>query len=358
MEAERGGAGPVDVLGGRDMSHPVDDRRFRAMGSDAHVIVVGHPYENAAPGGPLADRAVARIAELEARWSRFLPDSEISELNRRAGETVAVGADTVLLVTRAIEAWRLTGGGFDPTVLGAVLTAGYDRSFDEIVDRPSAPRRSTLLVGCTDIVVSAGAVRLPNDTGFDPGGIGKGLAADLVVHELLAAGAAGACVNLGGDLRVAGTGPDGGPWTVAIEHPWNDEPVALVGLADGAVATSTTLRRTWLAGGTVRHHLIDPSTGEPSDTDLNLVSVVTGQAWVAEVLAKAVLLRGAARAFDLLDPALANALTVDREGTVQATPGLAAHLGGVALPSHIAVPADDPTAPPREDPISYEENLS
>ena len=352
------------------MNHTVDERRFRAMGSDAHVIVVGdpddhdhdhdddHDDDHAVPAEPLADRAVARIAELEARWSRFLPDSEISELNRRAGETVAVSADTVLLVTRAIEAWRLTGGGFDPTVLGAVLAAGYDRSFEELVDQPVVPRPSTLLVGCTDIVVSTGSVHLPAHTGFDPGGIGKGLAADLVVYELLAAGATGVCVNLGGDLRVAGTGPDGGPWTVAIEHPWRDEPLALVGLADGAVATSTTLRRTWLAGGTARHHLIDPSTGEPSDTDLNLVSVVTGQAWVAEVLAKAVLLRGATRAFDLLDPALANALTVDREGTVQATPGLADHLGGVALPSHIAVPADDPTAPPREDPISYEENPS
>ena len=354
------------------MSHTVDERRFRAMESDAHVIVVGDPddhdhdrdhdqdREHAAPAGPLADRAVARITELEARWSRFLPDSEISELNRRAGETVAVSADTVLLVTRAIEAWRLTGGGFDPMVLGAVLTAGYDRSFEELVDHSTAPGQSTLLVGCTDIVVSAGAVRLPDDTGFDPGGIGKGLAADLVVHELLAAGAAGVCVNLGGDLRVAGTGPDGGSWTVAIEHPWSESPVALVGLADGAVATSTTLRRTWLAGGTVRHHFIDPATGEPSDTDLNLVSIVTGQAWVAEVLARAVLLRGTARAFDLLDPAIANALTVARDGTVYATPGLAAHLGGVPLPSRLAVPADDPTAPASasDHPIPYEENPS
>ena len=84
------------------MNHTVDERRFRAMGSDAHVIVVGHPDDHdhdvdhdddhAVPAEPLADRAVARIAELEARWSRFLPDSEISEVNRRAGETVAVSA--------------------------------------------------------------------------------------------------------------------------------------------------------------------------------------------------------------------------------------------------------------------------
>ena len=323
------------------MSPTVAERRFRAMGSDAHVIVVG--VDGGAGPEALVDIAVARIAELESRWSRFLPDSEVSELNRRAGEPVTVSADTVLLVSRAVEAWRLTGGSFDPTVLGAMLTAGYDRSFDELAagDRP-APAPSPLLVGCTDIVVAGGTVRLPAGTGFDPGGIGKGLAADLVAHELTAAGAAGGCVNLGGDLRVTGVGPDGGAWTVAVEHPWQRDAVALVGLADGAVATSTTLKRTWTTDGIVRHHLIDPATGEPSDTDLNLVSVVTGQAWMAEVLAKAVLLRGAARAFDLLDPSVVDALTVDTDGTVRATPGLAAHLGGVALPARVAAPVPTP----------------
>jgi thiamine biosynthesis lipoprotein len=141
---------------------------------------------------------------------------------------------------------------------------------------------------------------------------------------------------MGGDVRVSGVGPDGGAWTVAIEHPWATGPVALVGLAEGAIATSTTLLRTWTAGGTARHHLIDPATGEPSDTDLNLVSIVAGQAWIAEVLAKAVLLRGAERAFDLLDPSVANALTVDRDGTVRATPGLGAHLGQARLPERLA----------------------
>ena len=62
-------------------------------------------------------------------------------------------------------------------------------------------------------------MRLPAGSGFDPGGIGKGLAADIVSAELLAAGARGACVNLGGDLRVTGEAPGGGTWTVAVEHP-------------------------------------------------------------------------------------------------------------------------------------------
>jgi FAD:protein FMN transferase len=309
--------------------------RFTAMGSDAHVIVVG------ASAAEQLRTAVRRIGELEARWSRFVGSSEICELNRRAGGPVEVSAETVLLVRRAVEAWRLTGGGFDPTVLGAVIRAGYDRSFVELADGGPADRgrarsRCDLGVGCTDIVLTPTTVTLPAGTGFDPGGIGKGLAADLVVAELSAAGADGALVNLGGDLRVLGCSDADDPtaWTIAVEHPRLTEPLALLGLREGAVCTSTTLRRTWTLDGARRHHLIDPSTGEPSDSDLDLVTVVGGRAWHAEVLAKAVLLRGSTRAFDVL-PADVQALTVDRDGAVRATDGLGAYLGGVALPARI-----------------------
>jgi thiamine biosynthesis lipoprotein len=298
------------------------------MGSDAHVIVVG--------GAPdLADRARRRIDDLEQRWSRFVPTSEVNELTRRAGEAVAVSPETILLVERAVEAWRLTGGSFDPTVLGDVIRAGYDRSFDELPDRP-AGGVSALLVGCSDIRFEAGAVQLPPGTGFDPGGIGKGLAADLVVGEIAAAGAAGVCVNLGGDLRALGEPPSGDAWTVAIEHPWAADPIVLVGLTDGAVATSTTLKRRWDVDGEARHHLIDPATHQPSATDLTLATVVAGDAWVAEVLAKAVLLRGLPYQFDLIGGTGAQALVVDDTGRVLVSDGFSAFTGGV-VPSPIPV---------------------
>ena len=327
-----------------------EELSFRAMGSDAHVIVGGGP-----PGG--AERARRRIDDLERRWSRFLPDSELSELTRRAGEWVTLSPDSRFLVERALEAWRLTVGRFDPTVLNALIEAGYDRTFEELVKGGTrrGPRgaepplgqaaENARIVSAAGIEIDGNRVRLPAGVGFDPGGIGKGLAADLVVAETLAAGAAGACVNLGGDLRVAGEPPDGRPsadspsaeppaaWTVAVEHPSAPEPLALLGLRDGAVATSTTLRRRWTAAdGQERHHLIDPWTGAPSTSDLTLAAVVAAEAWAAEVLAKAVLLRGSAQAFDLVAGLGADALTVDRQGAVRSTPGLATFLGGNPLP--------------------------
>jgi FAD:protein FMN transferase len=307
----------------------INNQRFRAMGSDAQVIVVG------GRDGVL-DTAIARIEQLEARWSRFRRDSEVCELNRHAGSPVAVSSDTMLLVRRAIEAWRITGSSFDPTVLGAVIEAGYDRSF-ELLGTTSPVTHESLMLGCTDIEVHDNAVCLPAGTGFDAGGIGKGLAADLVVSQVMAAGADGVCVNLGGDLRVAGIGPNGA-WTVGVDHPWSNEPIALLGLTNGAVATSTTLKRTWVTSGVARHHLIDPTTGLPSDSDVNLACVVTGEAWRAEVLAKAVLLRGSQRAFDLLDPLVAQALIVDHNGRITCTAGLGGFVGDAVLPTVIQPP--------------------
>jgi thiamine biosynthesis lipoprotein len=297
--------------------------RFRAMGSDCHVIVVG----DAARAGV----ACALVDDLEQRWSRFIEGSEVNRLNRAAGRPVRVSPPTVELVVRAVEAWRLSGGAFDPTVLGAVLRAGYTRSFDRLGPAP-APERSPLGTGAADIVVDGDSVCLPVATGFDPGGIGKGLAADMIAAALVAGGAEGACVNLGGDVRVLGAGPGGGAWTVGVEHPWQAQPLARVGLADGAVATSTTLLRRWVSDGTARHHLIDPQTGLPSETDLTLATVVAGQAWVAEVLAKAVLLRGSSHPFDILGGTGAVGLAVDGDGNVQASPGLEAYVGDGPLP--------------------------
>ena len=193
-----------------------EERIVEVMGTTAHVIVTGGR-------SGLADRAVERLEELEARWSRFRSDSEISRLNERPGVPVLVSRDTYDLIERALEGWRLTEGRFDPTLLREVRAAGYDRSF-ELISSPDAPRGHASHAGSVsrrarhvdrpsaeqirlDPIV--GTVWLGPDVQIDPGGIGKGLAADLVVDLLLAEGALGALVNVGGDLRAAGPGTRG-----------------------------------------------------------------------------------------------------------------------------------------------------
>jgi len=156
------------------------------MGTEAHLVLVG-------AGDGVATHLLDLLGRLERRWSRFLPDSEVSHLNARAGQPVRVHPSTLLLVEQALEAWRLTGGAFDPTVLGDVVRAGDDTSLSDCfagsLDRSSpielAPGCSDLVRACSDIEVdhADSIVRLPPGTGFDPGGIGRGLAADLLVGE-------------------------------------------------------------------------------------------------------------------------------------------------------------------------------
>jgi FAD:protein FMN transferase len=256
------------------------------MGTWARVIVVDGP--------PDALRlARRRIEQLEGRWSRFRPDSEVSRLNRSGGRPVVVSGDTARLVSLALAGRRGTGGRFDP---------GYDRSLSGLQ-----------------------ALAAPPGAGFDAGGIGKGLAADIVVGELLATGASGACVNLGGDLRAEGAGP----WAVDVADPFDETGPALARLAfdAGAVATSSCLKRGWIQpDGTVRHHLIDPARGTSAATGVAAVTVLTGDAWRAEVLTKAALLAGLPEALEVLADNRATGLVVDDQGGRHDAPGLDAFL--------------------------------
>lgn len=286
------------------------------MGTDAHVVVHGDPL--------LAEVARAEISQLEQRWSRFLPDSEVSEVNRRAGSWVAVSPDTVELFDRAVLAHVVTGGRYDPTVLGDVVRAGYDRSFEQLAGTVRAEDPSSALglgAGGIEIDHAGSSVRLPDGVGFDPGGIGKGLAADLVAARIDGEGAAGVLINLGGDLRAIGFGPDGDDWTVDLDPAATGRAYARVVLDHGAVATSTTLRRRWTIAGVERHHVIDPRAGTSAASDVVAASVIAARGWQAEVLAKAAIVAGLDDGARLIASIGAHALLVDRHGGLHPTTG-------------------------------------
>ena len=156
-------------------------------------------------------------------------------------------------------------------------------------------------------------IRLPARTHLDPGGLGKGLAADVVVEELLADGARGALVNVGGDLRVAGEPPDSDEWRIRVEHPTDREhTVAMVALLGGGIATTSRVHKQWSIGDRVVHHVLDPSTGQPAERPWAAVTVVAGTGWRSEALSKLAFLDGA------LDDHNAAALFVDEDGVARA----------------------------------------
>ena len=301
-------------------AEPLIETRFRAMGTDVHVAVVG--------GGPnLLQVAEQRIRDLERRWSRVLDTSEISALNGNPGRPVIVSADTFTLVARAVAAWHATGGRFDPTVGPALAAHGYDRDFTDVARATSTAAFSIAPVpgpAGIDLLTGVNAITLPVGVTVDPGGIGKGLAADLTAHLLLASGAEGALVNLGGDLRALGRAPSRDGWAVTVDDPIRaGRELLRLAMPEGAVATSSRLRRRWQTTAGEAHHLIDPSTGRPAQTDVVAVTVVAGEAWWAEALTKALFLSGAAGLHEIDD---LHAVVVTADGLRHATPDLEATL--------------------------------
>ena len=257
------------------------------MGTRAHVVVTADPR--------LADRLTAFAAHelslMERRWSRFLPTSELSRLNAAAGKPVIVSADTFSVIKSAVDAWEHTDGCFDPTVHDALCVTGYDRTFAEVPERTDRPGSAAPTPGCADIELDPHlcAVRLPVGVRLDLGGIGKGAAADLVVGRLLEAGADGACVNVGGDIRVEGRAPTSAGWI--IELAFGSELRRRIRIAAGAACTSTSTKRRWMTADGERHHIIDPR-GARSTEGLQWVSVIAARATQAEVLTKAIFVAG------------------------------------------------------------------
>ena len=296
----------------------VAELTFRVMGADAHVILV-----DPAPGA--AEHARGRLEELERRWSRFLPSSDISRLSSAPEAFVIVSSDTIDLLETMKQAWRISNGRYDPTMLTAINAAGYAKSLDGSGRRSSRvgsrPRGGTIAEVAIDLATSS--VVVPAGIGLDPGGIGKGLAADIVVTELLEGGTAGALVGVGGDLAAAGTAPTAEGWYVAIEQPGDSSRTLMTLTLDvGGVATSSTLKRTWIRDGSRRHHVIDPTTQTCSTTDLVAVTVIARAGWEAEMHATAALLGGATRALDYFASHQIDGIAVSLDGTIQMSPAL------------------------------------
>ncbi len=183
-----------------------------------------------------------------------------------------------------------TGGLFDPTVLAGLDASGCDRSFPFPPPRTERRHRAASAPGFANVEFDAinRTVSLPAGCGLDLGGIGKGLTADRVVEGLVERGAVSVCVSMGGDVRVGGPGPDyDGAWDIRVEDPRNDRDAFVFPLLDEALAQSSTLLRRWRHGSREVHHLIDPRTGESSNSGVECVVVTVREAWRAETLARA-----------------------------------------------------------------------
>lgn len=287
------------------MSRDRVEARFGAMGREARVVVIG--------GVARADERARHLIEvLERKWTRFRSGGEVARVNDKCGHSVVVSPETYGLITRAVGAWRVTGGRFDPSVAAGTKPAA-----------PATPRVGPS-PGCARIGLDDRhrAVRLPAGVNLDVGGIARGFATDLAVSELARLGAAGALVSIGADVRVVGEPPRPEGWIIDVEDPIRSGSLGRLRLQAGAVATCAAR-----GPGTASHPaaaaaLVDPATGAPARTGIAAVTVVAGEAWWAQALATAAFVAGPEAGVALLAGHGVTGLVVCDDGEVLEAPGL------------------------------------
>ncbi len=266
----------------------------------------------------------AWFEEWERHLSRFRADSELSRLNLKAGRAVRVSAVLWSALQAALTAARHTQGLVTPTMLEALEVAGYDRTFEDVVLRISVGTEpaSRNVISYPDAwqrincVSDKRSVRLPPGVKLDLGGSAKGWAANLTAQRLAVLSGAPALVDAGGDVAASGPQADGSPWPVAVADPTapeQDLELLRLGLGAYGVATSGRDYRRWRQGGVWQHHILDPRTGGPVDTDVLSATVIAPTVLEAEAAAKASLILGSRNGLAWLEarPEMAGLLVLE-----------------------------------------------
>jgi len=269
--------------------------RFRAMNTDITLAAQG----NLSQVQEGFERAQQYIEASERRFTRFSEASELSHLNRSAGTWFHASADMTFVLSLAKQYVEQTGGLFNPSILPDLERVGYDRSMDLIraEDAMLPPARfaqSSQLLPLDELLINPdeNLIFLPHGMRLDLGGIAKGWIAEQAA--MILADYSSAClVDAGGDMFMVGL-PEGEDfWQIDLEDPLNpDRSLTSLNVPPDALTTSSVVKRKWMQGDLSRHHLIDPRTGEPAETDWLSVTVVAPHAGMAEVFAKALLLAG------------------------------------------------------------------
>ncbi|TDQ43650.1 FAD:protein FMN transferase [Actinorugispora endophytica] len=311
--------------------------RDRVMGTDVLLAGMGAGEQAAVLGW---------LREAERVFTRFSPGSDTRRVGAADGRATEVSASFTAALAEACAHHERTGGLFDPFLGAAMERIGYSVGFDEITARggvspgpvapvpPESPGDDAGAVPRVEIDHERGLVTLPPGTAVDLGGFVKGWSVQQAADALRRAGARRGLIDAGGDI-VAWRDPADAPWRVGVEHPLRPEPAGTLALAPyAAVATSSTARRRWRdASGAPAHHIVDPRTGRPADSDCVQATVLGRDLGAAEVYATCLVVLGTVEGPALLADLDGSAawITVDREGRVRSAANLDHYCAEVAL---------------------------
>lgn len=290
---------------------------FRAMGGDMLAIL-----ESGTKFPPsILGEVPGWFEGWEQTLSRFRPDSELSRLNQAFDQPVQV-SDTLWDVFQyALSAETITNGLVTPTVLDALLEAGYSQSFDNLPRSQSQHGLQVLsAVNPLSMVTwdeKSQTICLPYGVRLDFGGVAKGWAAHQTAERLKEYGSA--LMNAAGDIAISGSLANGASWQIGIRNPFESgADFENLNLRRCGVATSGKDRRHWNQNGLPRHHIIDPYTGQPAETNVVTATIVAPTVMEAEAAAKATLILGAEEGLKWIeaDPVLAGIIVLENGHTL------------------------------------------
>ncbi len=302
---------------------------FRAMGSQVRVIL-----DTPDPAAVETLNEIPGWFEIwEQHLSRFRTDSELSLVNLSAGKQCQVSEIFASVMDAALNVAEFSDGLVTPTVHDALIRAGYRSNFPDFTlgEIKAGRRRPVPDVSCIEWNVETQEIYLPLGLRLDFGGIAKGWAAEQTAKRLEPLGRV--LVDAGGDICLgsvedqARTPDESGcddPWLIGLADPFGSEQmIETLALCSGAVATSGTDYRRWRAGTRWQHHIIDPRTGGPAETDVLSATVIAPSILIAEAAAKSAVILGSGEGMAWIDshPDL-DAVLVLENGSTRVSSGL------------------------------------
>ncbi|OPB93918.1 thiamine biosynthesis protein ApbE [Elizabethkingia occulta] len=249
------------------------------------------------------DKAVAEITRIENLISEWRPETQISQVNQNAGiKPIKVDKEVFDLTKKGIYFSKLTDGAFDISIVAMDKIWKFDDSMDELPSE-QAIKESVRHVGYQNIILDStnSTIFLKNPgmkIGF--GSIGKGYAADKTRDLMKSMGVKAGIIDASGDISTWGTQPDGKPWAIGINNPFNDHKMAAVlYFKENAVTTSGSYEKYAEIHGKRYSHIMNPKTGYPS-TGLTSVTITGPNATMANGFSTSIMVLGEKEGLKLL----------------------------------------------------------
>ncbi|MEZ4357073.1 MAG: FAD:protein FMN transferase [Eubacteriales bacterium] len=280
------------VISGCNATEKKQEKQIFAMDTVMTLTAYGENAKEA------LDESIIQINQLESLLSATKEGSDIYNINNNAGEYVEVSDDTLEQIRASMQTSQRTVGEYDISVYPLVKLWGFDTKDYKVPDAKEISA-ATKNVNYENIEISGNSVKIQKGMAIDLGSIAKGYTSEKIIELFLSLGVKSAIISLGGNVQVLGTKPDGEDWKIGIQDPLlSDGILGTLSVSDTAVVTSGGYQRYFEEDGKTYHHIIDPSTGYPSDSGLLSVTIVCSNGMMADELSTALFVLGLDGAVD------------------------------------------------------------